>query len=144
MPSHAGPHDTGTEGLPVVHPRKFGTLWWGCSERTMYSTPRRHQRYPLVATVTLRIHRGGETVTMTGRSRNLSHGGVFVQTAGNLCPGCGVVVEIARSAGAKPLVAPGVVVHAIKGEGVGIRFTEMDAETQRALQELLSPLETSP
>jgi hypothetical protein len=103
----------------------------------MVTSTRAYHRLPVELQVRLHVRSGRQTVTTTGRCHNLSEGGMFVQIATHLGAGCHVRVEILSDALGEAFAAAGEVVHVIKGEGVGIRFTDLDLRALDHLKRLL-------
>ncbi len=95
---------------------------------------RRYQRAPLDVPVEFLAKTGGER--LTGRSKDISVGGMFVFTDRPLAFGIELVVHLHLPGQKAPFALPGVVRWSRTGEGMGIQFAMMGARETHAITEL--------
>jgi type IV pilus assembly protein PilZ len=95
---------------------------------------RRYQRAPLDVPVEFIAKVGGER--FTGRSKDISVGGMFVHAQQPLAFGTELVVHLQLPGQKAPFALPGVVRWSRTGEGMGIQFGLMGARETHAITEL--------
>jgi type IV pilus assembly protein PilZ len=98
---------------------------------------RRYQRGPLDAPVEFIAKAGGER--HTGRSKDISLGGMFVYAPQPLAFGTEIEIHVQLPGQKAPFVLPGVVRWSRAGEGMGIQFGLMGARETHAITELTKP-----
>jgi hypothetical protein len=89
------------------------------------------------------MHVGGGGRTLTGRSVDLSRAGIFVHLSEAVTEGHRVEMMLEADNHVDVLFVTGVVVHAVPGYGVGIRFSALSARADGRLVELLARLEAA-
>ena len=107
----------------------------------MVTERRRNPRYRVALNVTLHVGGGGRT--LLGTSVDVSRSGIFVQTEAPFSVGQRVDVMIESGLGDGLIMVGGLVVHAINGQGVGIRFTVISAKTQERINALIDHIDSS-
>lgn len=94
---------------------------------------RRHQRAPIDVAVEF-VAKGGSERT-AGRARDISVGGMFIETAASVRFSSELVVHITLPGQKAPFVLPGVVRWSGK-DGMGIQFGLIGARETHAITEL--------
>jgi type IV pilus assembly protein PilZ len=95
---------------------------------------RRYQRAPLDVPCEFIAKEGGER--FSGRSKDISVGGMFVYAQQPLAFGVELVVHLQLPGQKAPFALPGVVRWSRTGEGMGIQFGLMGARETHAITEL--------
>jgi hypothetical protein len=95
---------------------------------------RRHQRAPI--DVPVEVVAKGSTERSSGRSRDISVGGMFILTPTPLAFGADLVVHVTLPGEKSPFAMPGVVRWSKAGEGMGIQFGLLGARETHAITEL--------
>jgi type IV pilus assembly protein PilZ len=95
---------------------------------------RRHQR----ATIDIPVQfvAKGSTDAFQGQARDISVGGMFVQTPSPLAFGADVVVSLTLPGQKTPFSLPAVVRWSRTGEGMGLQFGLIGARETHAITEL--------
>jgi len=88
--------------------------------------------------LTVLIWTGGGGRHLVGRARNVSRSGIFVQVDHPLPVGRRVDLVIESKVGV--IATSGLVVHAVEGQGMGVRFARLSARTEELLCSLLTSL----
>src|SRR5579884_2451362 len=100
---------------------------------------RRHPRVPLETAVEF-VAKGAGGGRITGTSRDISLGGMFIQTSAPLPFGAELVLYLGIDKGKAPLVLPAVVRWTRSGEGpasgMGVQFGLLGARETHAITEL--------
>jgi type IV pilus assembly protein PilZ len=97
---------------------------------------RRYQRTPI--DVALEFAAKGKTERAPGRAKDLSLGGMYVQTEKPLAFGEQLVVHVVLPGYKAALALPGVVRWSRVGEGMGVQFGLLGARETHAITELTS------
>jgi hypothetical protein len=92
---------------------------------------RRLLRYPVQVELLVRVE-GGAPVR--GRSADISLDGIFVILPDPPAVGQKVQIEIASTG--EPIAVEGVVVHSVKGYGIGVRLLARSAQIEERLERL--------
>ena len=95
---------------------------------------RRSHRSPLEASVS--VQRKGSDETVTGHARDISIGGIFVETTTPFAFGADVVVYV-RVAGQKDPLAMPAVVRWTRQDGMGLQFGLLGARETHAITEIV-------
>jgi type IV pilus assembly protein PilZ len=95
---------------------------------------RRHPRVPYEAPVEF-APKGSSELT-AGRCKDISVGGMYVQTPRPLPFGAELVVHVAVASGTPPFAIPAVVRWSRPGQGMGLQFGLMGARETHAITEL--------
>jgi uncharacterized protein (TIGR02266 family) len=109
---------------------------------------RKHVRYA----VRIRIRYRTADQFFQDYVQNISMGGIFVETTKPLSEGTRLSVEFSLPGMRVPISADGVVVHRLSGNrgsdasgnGMGIRFSELDEKSKRLLEEYVRRSELTP
>ncbi|MFQ5694924.1 MAG: PilZ domain-containing protein [Terriglobia bacterium] len=78
---------------------------------------------------------GGDTIV--GYTRDISMGGVFIETESPAAKGAEVMLRFKLREPGPILEARAVVVYALEAEGMGLRFLDPPADFRRALEEFV-------
>lgn len=105
---------------------------------SMHSDRRENPRYRISLNVMMHVGGGGRT--LTGRSVDISRAGLFVHLVESVSEGHRVELMLEAEGQAEVLFVTGVVVHAVPGYGVGIRFSALSARASGRLMLLLERL----
>ena len=108
---------------------------------TIYSEKRKEQRIP----VRIRIQYETTDRFFQDYIRNLSLGGIYIQTSSPLPEYTRLRIQLCLPEMIKPLVVDGIVVHALPGmenqgspeNGMGIRFSALDGPSKQLLEDYL-------
>lgn len=100
---------------------------------------RRHSRVPFSESVT--FLRKGSDDRQAGTSRDLSLGGMFVETSTPAPFGSEIVVHVKLPGQAQPFALPGVV-RWVGGDGMGVQFGLIGARETHAITELVAKAAT--
>ena len=99
---------------------------------------RRHARFP----VRIRIQYRTADQFFQDYVKNVSIGGIFVETSNPLAKGTRLQVEFSLPGMKAPIRTEGVVVHRLPGKsglgvggGMGIRFSELDQRSKKVLED---------
>ena len=92
--------------------------------------PRKHPRFPLVA----RVENLAGGISMTGRTGDISLGGILVLSRDTLEPKTGVRVRFELPSG-RQVDIEGEVVHSTPGVRMGIKFLALNRDDQEAIAE---------
>lgn len=95
---------------------------------------RRHQRVPFDGPVEFVAKGSSERVA--GRSKDVSLGGMYIQTSSALPFGVEIVVHISLPGQKMPLAMPAVVRWSRPGVGMGLQFRLIGARETHAITEL--------
>jgi len=106
-----------------------------------YSEKRKEQRIP----VRIRIQYETTDRFFQDYIRNLSLGGIYIQTSNPLPENTQLKIQLCLPEMKKPLVVDGVVVHALPGlsnngspeSGMGIRFSTLDGASKQIIEDYL-------
>jgi len=107
---------------------------------------RKHPRFP----VQIRIQYRAADQFFTDYIQNLSLGGIFVETAEPLPVNTLLKVQFSLPSMDVPVVADGLVVHSVQAgrkknpavSGMGIRFSDLDRKSKKALDVYLKKLQS--
>ncbi len=97
---------------------------------------RRYLRTPI--DVALEFATKGKTERASGRARDLSLGGMYIQTDTPLAFGEQLIVHVVLPGYKAPLALPAVVRWSRAGEGMGVQFGLLGARETHAITELTS------
>jgi type IV pilus assembly protein PilZ len=95
---------------------------------------RRHPRVPFDGSV--EFARKGSSERTAGRCKDISLGGMYVQTTHPQAFGIEVVVHVTLPGSSKPFAIPAVVRWARPGQGMGLQFGLIGARETHAITEL--------
>lgn len=95
---------------------------------------RRHQRAPI--DVAVEFVAKGSTERTSGRAKDMSVGGMFINTTTPLPFGADLVVHLTLPGEKSPFALPGVVRWSKNGEGMGVQFGLVGARETHAITEL--------
>jgi hypothetical protein len=95
---------------------------------------RRHQRVPFDGPVEFVAK--GSSERIAGRSKDVSLGGMYIQTSSALPFGVELVVHITLPGQKMPLAMPAVVRWSRPGQGMGLQFRLIGARETHAITEL--------
>jgi hypothetical protein len=107
----------------------------------MHTDRRDAPRYRVSLNVMMHVGGGGRT--LTGRSVDISRAGIFVNLAESITEGHRVELMLETEGQADVLFVTGVIVHAVPGYGVGIRFSTLSARASGRLMALLDRLQAA-
>ncbi len=95
---------------------------------------RRNHRSPLDAGVSVQRKGGDETVS--GRARDISVGGIFVESATPFAFGVEVIVHVQLPDAKQPMAMPAVV-RWTRNDGMGLQFGLLGARETHAITEIV-------
>jgi hypothetical protein len=105
------------------------------SKETPHGT-RRHERITLPKGMSVAWYGGGQQ--QVSRVKTLSMGGVFL--CGSITLRVGAELTVVFEVPGGMVMAEGVVRNSVPGEGMGVEFKKMNAQSQALLEELLARL----
>lgn len=103
------------------------------AESATWYSQRSGLRYHFVAAAEVVDRKSGKQVT--SQTANLSHSGCHVRTDTPF--GAGTIVKVTARAGDKTFQSEGKVIYSISGEGMGIRFDNIDSAQEMVLNKWL-------
>ncbi len=113
------------------------------------ATSKEKRKYTRVRPRGVVAHVRGPVAAFACQVENLSAGGLFLRTEQQLPHGTALQIDLVKPGGRKPLHLAGMVAGVITAEeaasarfipGLGVQFTDMDAEEADRLEELLAAL----
>jgi hypothetical protein len=110
----------------------------GARARDMVAENRQHPRSAFQADVTFQAGHAGDSPRVAARCRDVSLGGMFIETDAPLPYGSALRVYLALP-GLKGETVIGAVVRWAAPEGMGVQFGTMGARETHALTRLLAP-----
>jgi uncharacterized protein (TIGR02266 family) len=113
------------------------------------ATSKEKRKYTRVRPRGVVAHVRGPTAAFACQVENLSAGGLFLRTEQQLAQGTALQIDLVKPGGRKPLHLTGLVAGVITPEeaasarfipGLGVQFTEIEADEADRLEELLTAL----